>query len=45
MRRTASATDAVPMKTLIAAALLLAIAPATASAGTIAGKLPRKGKR
>ena len=32
------------MKTWIVALLLLALAPATASAGTIAGKLPKKGK-
>jgi hypothetical protein len=32
------------MKTVILAAVLLAIVPATASAGTIKGKLPRKGK-
>ena len=32
------------MKTLIAAVVLLAVLPATASAGTITGKIPRKGK-
>ena len=32
------------MKTLIAAFVLLAVLPATASAGTITGKVPRKGK-
>src|SRR5919198_4412524 len=32
------------MKPVILAAVLLAIVPATASAGTIKGKLPRKGK-
>lgn len=32
------------MKTLILAAVLIALVPATASAGTITGKLPRKGK-
>jgi hypothetical protein len=32
------------VKTLIAATMLLVVLPATASAGTIAGKVPRKGK-
>ena len=32
------------MRTLIAAFVLLAVLPATASAGSITGKVPRKGK-
>lgn len=44
MRRTACSATLCGVKTLIAAAVLLAVVPATASAGTIAGKLPRKGK-
>ena len=44
MRRRGASGEAVPVKTLIAAVVLLAVVPATASAGTIAGKLPRKGK-
>jgi hypothetical protein len=44
MRRAARSARLRGVKTLIAALLLLAVLPATASAGTIAGKVPRKGK-
>jgi hypothetical protein len=44
MRETCRGGEAAGMKTWIVTALLLLLVPATASAGTITGKLPRKGK-
>ena len=44
MRRSARRGTLCGVKTMILAAVLLFVVPATASAGTIAGKLPRKGK-